>query len=187
MPLIDDKHKGLFSYSAEEYLDWMGSDDRVREGKSEIRENLEEMESALNTVKLEAKLYNRLTDLSQAIAWNIIIDPYCKESSLKLPYFFAMAESNDLIELRILIQIEHKKEVEVIQGKDYPVFPMLFFNFEGREMRWIPRSEEEISFLKKEKPGKAFDALMKAYKTWFQAEGNQYMQRDLIKLSNDWL
>jgi hypothetical protein len=187
VPLIDDKHKRLFSYNAEEYLDQMRSEDSFREGKSEIAKNLEEIESALNTVKLEAKLYNRLTDLNQAITWNIIIDPYCKESSLKLPYFFAMAESNDLIKLRILIHIEHKKEVELIQGKDYPVFPMLFFNFDGREIRWIPRSEEEISFLKKEKSGRAIDALTKAYKTWFQTEGNQYMQRDLIKLSNDWI
>lgn len=181
--------KQLFSFSPEDYLAWMKEYAEQVEAGDEIRENLNYIEVALNRVMLEAKLYNRLTDLKKPIDWLMIVDPFCLETTLKLPYFMAMAESSDSIDMFLLPHPLHKEETQNIQGEDYPAFPMIFLLDEDKEeeFKWLPRSKEEQSFMSMEEAEEhSFEKQMDAYKMWFNKIGNQYMQRDFIQLSKDW-
>ncbi|HLP49609.1 MAG TPA: thioredoxin family protein [Chitinophagales bacterium] len=156
------------------------------------RSNLERMKKVLDTIALNQKLYNLLSDLEEEWIWLVISEPWCGDASWGVPALCMIASASDKIDFRILLRDTHPDIIQAYQTAGTDSIPKLVclrkddLSLVGT---WGPRPAELHEMVLKFKDDPAFDyrESVRRLHAWFEADMTKSTQDELTVLIKRWI
>ncbi|MEI6312144.1 MAG: thioredoxin family protein [Bacteroidota bacterium] len=140
--------KGLFAY--EEYIDLVEKliqkEDNALADYTHIPieylyNHAKQFRKTLNSVQLNKKVYNFLSEFNKHLKWTIITEPWCGDDSFNTPYLIMMANSAEQIHLQIALRDQHEELMNRHLTNGSKTIPILVCTDENDKplFTWGPR------------------------------------------------
>ncbi len=141
-------------------------------------------EKSLNSVALDKKLYNFLTN-SEPQRWIVITEPWCADAAQMIPLFYALATAQPAIELEFYLRDENESLINQALTNGGKAIPKLLVLQQQNEIAfaWGPRPKpaQELVLQMKEQQvkGTVFNQNLDA---WYENDRHQTAQIELYQL-----
>ena len=158
-----------------------GSEDLV--GYSKL--NNSRMKRLDKTTKLDDAIVNKFSEIDKQITWLVLSEGWCGDAAQNLPVINKLAETNENINLRILLRDENPELMNEFLTNGNQAIPKLIQIEDNKVTKsWGPRptiAAKMVSDYKSEH-GKLDAEFKKELQVWYNKNKSQNVIEDLTKL-----
>jgi hypothetical protein len=153
-------------------------------GQEYLFNNSKYFEEVYSFVSLNKKVYNYLGEINQKLNWVLITEPWCGDASFSTPYIMMLAQSNELISLKIALRDDNEDLINQYLtngGKSIPIL-VCFDEQNNFLFKWGPRPaicQELVNSFPKEFELK--DKIEKIY-SWYKEDKGEQVQLEIFEL-----
>ncbi|SEF44417.1 thioredoxin family protein [Algoriphagus boritolerans] len=140
------------------------------------------------TAKVSAEMQNLIRSITEAQVWLLITEAWCGDGSQSIPYIAKLAESNPLIQLKIIMRDENPEIMDAYLTKGARSIPKLIVftgDLKVELFVWGPKPEYLINRHKEYKhdsQGKAYKDFLEEIHLWYAKNKNQDLEAELFPL-----
>lgn len=139
-------------------------------------------------IDLQPDVLAKLID-NPEMKWLVITEPWCGDASQLVPLFHKMAESNEMIDLRIVLRDEHPVLMDNFEYKGSRAIPVLVLLDKQYQViaRWGARPEPAQAIVEEYKakdPKPPYAELTTQLQKWYNKDKTITSQNEIVRLLN---
>ena len=153
--------------------------------------NQHRMKRLDKTVKLDEELEQRLQDVATPMIWLVLSEGWCGDAAQNLPVIKKMADTNDAIDLRIILREENLDVMDQYLtngGRSIPKLVALNADTLEELGTWGPRPEpaQQLYEEGKSEEGRTKKEIAKEIQKWYSKDKGKTVQEELRPLIEQW-
>jgi hypothetical protein len=156
------------------------------------RSNLERMNKVLDTMLLNQKLYNQLSELKEKWTWLVLSEPWCGDASWGTPALYIISTATENIDFKILLRDENPEIMKGYQtagGDSIPKLVCLRTEDLHELGTWGPRPQllQNIVNATKGKPDIDYKEIVRQLHAWYEDDNTNSIQDEITVLVKQWM
>ena len=158
---------------------------------SYTRLNAHRMNRLEKTVKLTEEMKEKLGNLQRSYIWLVITESWCGDAAQLLPVIAAMANSTDMVALRLILRDEHSELMERFLTDGSRSIPKLIAidTRTGKVVgSWGPRPQDAQAMViaHKADPQESYQELQKRLQMWYNKDKGLQTQEEMAACIDYW-
>lgn len=154
-------------------------------------DNLARMKHVLDTISIEKKLYNHLSNLQKKLVWVILTEPWCGDAAQTVPALAAFANISPNISFKILLRDSNLEVMDMYLtngGRSIPKLVCIDKEKWQELGTWGPRPQtlQQRVLAQKENTELSFGEKVRQIQAWYEENKTHDLQLEFIDLLKQW-